>query len=138
MSFQKNYFLQWNATAAGSSQSNISRLYILKKQSFEINQLQFKKQLKSNVTTSLEIIRNQSSEQQQMSSVKCKHLHNNTNTTPITVFSKNYFLQWNATAAGSSQSNVSRLYILKKQSTKFTKKSKSIDKKKKLIVNLTK
>ena len=30
---QKNYFLQWNATAAGSSQSNISRLYILKKQS---------------------------------------------------------------------------------------------------------
>ena len=29
--FQKNYFLQWNATAAGSSQSNISRLYFLKK-----------------------------------------------------------------------------------------------------------
>ena len=33
--FQKNYFLQWNATAAGSSQSNISRLYILKKHSYQ-------------------------------------------------------------------------------------------------------
>ena len=32
LSFQKNYFLQCNATAAGSSQSNVSRVYILKKQ----------------------------------------------------------------------------------------------------------
>ena len=31
LSFQKNYFLQCNATAAGSSQSNVSRAYILKK-----------------------------------------------------------------------------------------------------------
>ena len=32
LSFQNNYFLQCNATAADSSQSNVSRLYILKKQ----------------------------------------------------------------------------------------------------------
>ena len=37
--FQKNYFLQWNAAAAGSSQSNVSRLYFLKKTNENIKQL---------------------------------------------------------------------------------------------------
>ena len=46
------------------------------------------------------------------------------NTFQLLSFQKNYFLQCNATAADSSQSNVSRVYFLKKQTKKPTQSTK--------------
>ena len=73
--FQKNYFLQWNTTAADSSQSNISRLYILKKHSYQnYTQEIFELPL---------IIRNQSSPQKSAAAVIIRNQTSNSNQTNL-------------------------------------------------------
>ena len=45
----KNYFLQCDATAAGSSQSNVSRIYILNYQIFTFDESKPKKHIKKHI-----------------------------------------------------------------------------------------